>query len=442
MKKGALTGLLLFGMFFGAGNLIFPPALGVLSGENFWPAILGFVVSGVGIAVIALIVGTLNPKGYVHEISRKISPAFATSYLVALYLAIGPFFAIPRTATTSFEIGIAPLLGDANLGLWLFGFTALYFVAAYLIALNPSQILNSIGRILTPVFAILIVILVVLGIVKYGSTNPLPAADAYSAGRAFGTGFIEGYNTLDALASIAFSVVAVNTLKQLGFSSKKEYVSTIWSVGFVVALAFSALYVGLAFLGNHFPVPADVLASKEIHKGVYVLSQATQAIFGPSAQIFLAAMVIVTCFTTTVGLIVSSGEFFAERFSRFNYKVYATLFTLIGFGIANLGLSKIIAFSIPVLLILYPITICIILITIVNKFVPLSTYGMQLTVGVVTALSLVEVLAGQFNWTAVSKIISALPLAGQSLAWLLPALVGIVLSLFLPNKQESEVFEM
>ncbi|NQM37186.1 branched-chain amino acid transport system II carrier protein [Streptococcus suis] len=441
MKKGALTGLLLFGMFFGAGNLIFPPALGVLSGENFWPAILGFVVSGVGIAVIALIVGTLNPKGYVHEISRKISPAFATIYLVALYLAIGPFFAIPRTATTSFEIGIAPLLGDANLGLWLFGFTALYFVAAYLIALNPSQILNSIGRILTPVFAILIVILVVLGIVKYGSTNPLPAADAYSAGRAFGTGFIEGYNTLDALASIAFSVVAVNTLKQLGFSSKKEYVSTIWSVGLIVALAFSALYVGLAFLGNHFPVPADVLASKEIHKGVYVLSQATQAIFGPSAQIFLAAMVIVTCFTTTVGLIVSSGEFFAERFSRFNYKVYATLFTLIGFGIANLGLSKIIAFSIPVLLILYPITICIILITIVNKFVPLSTYGMQLTVGVVTALSLVEVLAGQFNWTAVSKIISALPLAGQSLAWLLPALVGIVLSLFLPNKQESEVFE-
>ncbi|HEM5083218.1 TPA: branched-chain amino acid transport system II carrier protein [Streptococcus suis] len=442
MKKGALTGLLLFGMFFGAGNLIFPPALGVLSGENFWPAILGFVVSGVGIAVVALIVGTLNPKGYVHEISRKISPTFATIYLVALYLAIGPFFAIPRTATTSFEIGIAPLLGEANLGIWLFGFTVLYFVAAYLIALNPSQILNSIGRILTPVFAILIVILVVLGIAKYGSTSPLPASEAYSAGQAFGTGFIEGYNTLDALASIAFSVVAVNTLKQLGFSSKKEYVSTIWSVGLIVALAFSALYVGLAFLGNHFPVPSDVLASKEIHKGVYVLSQVTQAIFGTSAQIFLAAMVIVTCFTTTAGLIVSSGEFFAERFPRFSYKVYATIFTLIGFGIANLGLSKIIAFSIPVLLILYPITICIVLITIVNKFVPLSTYGMQLTVGVVTALSLVEVLAGQFNWTAVSKIISALPLAGQSLAWLLPALVGIVLSLFLPNKQESEVFEM
>ncbi|NQP31442.1 branched-chain amino acid transport system II carrier protein [Streptococcus suis] len=442
MKKGALTGLLLFGMFFGAGNLIFPPALGILSGEYFWPAILGFVVSGVGIAVIALIVGTLNPKGYVHEISRKISPLFATVYLVALYLAIGPFFAIPRTATTSFEVGIAPLLGEANLGIWLFGFTALYFVAAYLIALNPSQILNSIGRILTPVFAILIVILVVLGAIKYGSISPLPAAEAYSAGQAFGTGFIEGYNTLDALASIAFSVVAVNTLKQLGFSSKKEYVSTIWSVGLVVALAFSALYVGLAFLGNHFPVPSDVLASKEIHKGVYVLSQATQAIFGPGAQIFLAAMVIVTCFTTTAGLIVSTGEFFAERFPKFSYKVYATVFTLIGFGIANLGLSKIIAFSIPALLVLYPITICIVLITIVNKFVPLSKPGMQLTVGVVTVLALVEVLAGQFGWSGISNLIGALPFAAQSLSWITPAVVGILLSLFLPNKQTSESFEM
>lgn len=441
MKKGALTGLLLFGMFFGAGNLIFPPALGVLSGEHFWPAILGFVVSGVGIAVIALIVGTLNPKGYVHEISRKISPLFATVYLVALYLAIGPFFAIPRTATTAFDMGIAPMLEGQNTQLWLFVFTALYFFIAYLISLNPSKILDSIGRILTPVFAILIVILVVLGIVKYGQTQPLAASEAYSASQAFGTGFIEGYNTLDALASVAFSVVAVTTLKQLGFSSKKEYISTIWAVGIVVALAFSALYVGLAFLGNHFPVPADVLAS-DTHKGVYILSASTQAIFGPSAQLFLALMVTVTCFTTTVGLIVSTGQFFNDRFPRLSYKVYATIFTLIGFGIANLGLSKIIAFSIPVLLVLYPITICLVMITIVNKFVPLSTYGMQLTVGVVTALSFTEVLANQFGWSAVMIALYKLPLAGQSLAWLLPALVGIVLSLFLPNKQESEVFEM
>lgn len=89
LRKGSLTGLLLFGIFFGAGNLIFPPALGAQSGSHFWPAIAGFVLSGVGIAIITLIIGTLNPKGYIHEISRKIAPWFAIVYLVALYLSIG-----------------------------------------------------------------------------------------------------------------------------------------------------------------------------------------------------------------------------------------------------------------------------------------------------------------------------------------------------------------
>ena len=167
LRKGSLTGLLLFGIFFGAGNLIFPPALGALSGNQFWPAIAGFVLSGVGIAIVTLIIGTLNPKGYIDEISRKISPVFAIVYLVALYLSIGPFFAIPRTATVSFEVGIAPLLGGMNASLALFIFTLVYFLLAFLIALNPSKILDRIGRILTPIFAILILILVVLGALKY-----------------------------------------------------------------------------------------------------------------------------------------------------------------------------------------------------------------------------------------------------------------------------------
>lgn len=316
-KKGALTGLLLFGIFFGAGNLIFPPSLGALSGEHFLPAIAGFVFSGVGIAVLTLIIGTLNPKGYIHEISKKISPWFATLYLAVLYLSIGPFFAIPRTATTAYEVGISPLLSDANKGLGLIVFTVLYFAAAYLISLNPSKILDRIGRVLTPVFALLIVILVVLGAFKYGGTSPQTASAAYQAS-AFGTGFLEGYNTLDALASVAFSVIAVQTLKQLGFSSKKEYISTIWVVGIVVALAFSALYIGLGFLGNHFPVPAE--AMKAGTPGVYILSQATQEIFGSTAQLFLAVMVTVTCFTTTVGLIVSTAEFFNGRFPQISYK--------------------------------------------------------------------------------------------------------------------------
>ena len=431
-KKGALTGLLLFGIFFGAGNLIFPPTLGAQSGEQFLPAIAGFVFSGVGIAVLTLIIGTLNPKGYIYEISKKISPLFATIYLAALYLSIGPFFAIPRTATTSYAVGISPLLAEADKGLGLIIFTLIYFVAAYLIALNPSKILDRIGRILTPVFALLIIILVILGAFKYGANAPQTASEAYQIS-AFGAGFLEGYNTLDALASVAFSVIAVQTLKQLGFSSKKEYISTIWVVGIVVAIGFSALYIGLGFLGNHFPMTEE--AMKGGTPGVYILSQATQEIFGSTAQLFLAAMVTVTCFTTTVGLIVSTAEFFNGRFPQISYKVYATVFTLIGFAIANLGLDAIIKYSVPVLVILYPITITIVMIVIVNKIVPLSKPGMQLTMGIVTAIAVTSVLASSFEIATLTNLINSLPFANASLPWLVPAIMGILLSLVLPNKQ-------
>ena len=438
-KKGALTGLLLFGIFFGAGNLIFPPTLGAQSGENFLPAIAGFVFSGVGLAVLTFIIATLNTNGYIYEISTKISPWFASIYLAVLYLSIGPFFAIPRTATTSYAVGISPLLADADKGLGLIVFTLIYFVAAFLIALNPSKILDRIGRILTPVFAFLIIILVILGALKYGGNAPQAATAAYQAS-AFGAGFLEGYNTLDALASVAFSVIAVETLKQLGFSSKKEYISTIWVVGIVVALGFSALYIGLGFLGNHFPMTEE--AMKGGTPGVYILSQATQEIFGSTAQLFLAAMVTVTCFTTTVGLIVSTAEFFNGRFPQLSYKVYATVFTLIGFAIANLGLDAIIKYSIPVLVILYPITIVIVMIVIVNKFVPLSKPGMQLTMGLVTAIAVASVLGSSFEVTFLANIVNALPFAKASLPWLVPAIIGILLSLVLPNKQKSEAFEM
>lgn len=432
LRKGTLTGLLLFGIFFGAGNLIFPPALGVLSGNHFWEAIAGFVLSGVGIAILTLIIGTLNPKGYADEIDQQISPKFSMLYLIALYLAIGPFFAIPRTATTSYEVGIAPLLSGDMAKFGLFVFTMAYFAGAYLIALNPSKILDRIGRLLTPIFAILIVILVVLGAVKYGGQTTLPASDAYSK-TAFGMGFLEGYNTLDALASVAFSVIAIQTLNQLGFKTKKDYITTIWIVGFVVALGFSSLYIGLAFLGNHFPIPADVLTS-DVNKGVYVLSQATQAIFGPAAQIFLALMVTMTCFTTTVGLIVSTAEFFVKTFPKVSYKTYVTLFTLIGFTIANLGLNTIIQYSVPVLQILYPITITIVLLIIVNKIIRLAKRGKQLTIALVTSISFVSVLATSFKLNGLQVLLNHLPLADLSLPWLVPAFLGIALAMILPKK--------
>lgn len=439
MKKGLLTGLLLFGIFFGAGNLIFPPALGVSSGQNFWPAIFGFVVSGVGIAIVTLIVGTLNPNGYGAEMDEKISPLFSTVYLVLLYLSIGPLFAIPRTAATAFDIGVAPVVSESSLP-WLLIFTTIYFICAFLLAVNPTKILDSVGKILTPMFAILIVVLVILGIMKFNNAGT--AAPTYeTTSLAFGTGFIEGYQTLDALASVAFCIIAMSALKQLGFKDKKEYLSSVWIAGIVTGIGFSILYIGLGLLGNKFAVPAEVIANAKINKGAYVLSESTRAIFGNYGSIFLGVMVILTCFTTTVGLIVATSEFFNKKFPQLSYKTYTIIFTLVGFGIANIGLQDVIKFSVPMLLFLYPITIALVLIVIVNKYVALSKLGMQLTMCVVTLISIVTVIGSTFKVEAINNVIAKLPLAAESLAWLLPTIVCLVISTVLPNRQKGKVYD-
>lgn len=437
IKKGFLIGLLLFGIFFGAGNLIFPAELGFRAGVNFYPAILGFVLSGVGIAIITLVLGTMVKGGYKNEISIKVDPKFATSYLTILYLAIGPFFAIPRTAGTSFSIGIAPVTGNGRLPLLIF--SAIYFLFAYLIAINPSKLMDRVGKILTPMFAMLIIILIAVGNMNFHALNQGEMSNAMSALK---TGFLEGYNTLDALASVSFCLIATSSIKTFGFSSKKEYIKIMAIVGIVTAIFFSSLYIGLGALGNKFSVPAEVLADSNTNIGTYILSKSSYELFGSFGQVFLGAMTILTCFTTTAGLIVVVSEYFVDTFPRFKYKTYVNIFTLIGFAMSNFGLNTIIKISVPVLRILYPITIVIVAIIILNKFVRLSKSGMAVTVILTTVFSGIEVMGSVLKVKAINTVMSFFIGGDSGFFWINIAVLGIVLSLLLRDKIKGENFEI
>lgn len=437
IKKGFLIGLLLFGIFFGAGNLIFPAELGFRAGENFYPAILGFVLSGVGIAIITLVLGTMVKGGYKNEIGIKVDQHYATAYLTLLYLAIGPFFAIPRTAGTSFSIGIAPVTGNGRLPLFIF--SAIYFLFAYLIAINPSKLMDRVGKILTPMFAILIVILIVIGNMNFHALNQGEMGTAMSALK---TGFLEGYNTLDALAAVSFCLIATSSIKTFGFSSKKEYIKIMTVVGIVTAILFSTLYIGLGALGNKFNIPADVLADPDTNIGTYILSKSSYELFGSFGQVFLGAMTILTCFTTTAGLIVVVSEYFVDTFPRFKYKTYVTIFTLIGFAMSNFGLNTIIKISVPVLRILYPITIVIVAVIILNKFVRLSKSGMAITVILTTVFSGIEVMGSVLKVKSINSIM-ALFIGGDSgFFWINIAVLGIILSLLMKDKIKGDSFEI
>lgn len=437
IKKGFLIGLLLFGIFFGAGNLIFPAELGFRAGGNFSPAMFGFVLSGVGIAIITLVVGTMVNGGYKRELSIKVSPIFSKAYLTILYLAIGPFFAIPRTAGTSFSIGLASVTGNGRLPLFIF--SAVYFLFAYIIAVNPSKLMDRVGKVLTPMFAMLIIILITVGNLNFHTVN---AGEMSGSMEALKKGFFEGYNTLDALASVSFCLIATSSIKTFGFSSKKEYIKIIAIVGIVTAIFFSSLYIGLGALGNKFSIPVDVLKDSNTNIGTYILSKSSYELFGNFGQIFLGAMTILTCFTTTAGLIVAVSEFFAETFPKFGYKVYVNVFTIIGFAMSNFGLNNIIKISIPVLMILYPITIVIVVIVILNKFIKLSKKAMRLTIIMTTAASTIEVLVSTLNLKTVKSLISVFIGGNSGFLWVNFVVLGIVLSLLLKDKIKGESFEI
>ena len=437
IKKGFLIGLLLFGIFFGAGNLIFPAELGFRAGGNFSPAMFGFVLSGVSIAIITLVVGTMVNGGYKRELSIKVSPIFSKAYLTILYLAIGPFFAIPRTAGTSFSIGLAPVTGNGRLPLFIF--SAVYFLFAYIIAINPSKLMDSVGKVLTPMFAMLIIILIIVGNLNFHTVN---VGEMSGSMEALKKGFFEGYNTLDALASVSFCLIATSSIKTFGFSSKKEYIKIMAIVGIVTAIFFSSLYIGLGALGNKFSIPADVLKDSNTNIGTYILSKSSYELFGNFGQIFLGAMTILTCFTTSAGLIVAVSEFFAETFPKFGYKVYVNVFTIIGFAMSNFGLNNIIKISIPVLMILYPITIVIVAIVILNKFIKLSKKGMRLTIIMTTAASTIEVLVSTLNLKTVKSLISVFIGGNSGFLWVNFVVLGIVLSLLLRDKIKGESFEI
>ena len=436
IKNGLQIGLLIFGMTFGAGNLIFPPSLGFQSGPLFWPAVIGFIISGVGMPVVSLIMGTFNPGGFRAEMNRKISPLFPLVILTIIYLAIGPLMAIPRTAATAFSIGILPLAGDGSLQLGMY--TLIYFALAWWLSVTPSKLLSYIGKVLTPIFAVMIVALFVMGLAAFTMPELVAPMGKYSDA-AFGTGFIEGYNTVDTIAAFAFCIIALKTMETMQFSSRRDYYISVWAAGACVAVLMGFLYLGLALLGNHFPIPADVYGNPSINLGAYVLTQTSYALFGDIGVWFLAIMVSLTCFTTSVGLIAAVSEFFADEFPRLSYKAYVTIITLFSLGAANMGLNQIIHLTLPILLFVYPIAITVVMLIIVNKLVKLSRIGMRLAVAAAAVCAIFDIGHQYFSIAAATSVVEKLPLGMSGLGWFVPVLICIALSFVLPQKISGNV---
>ncbi|MDO4814593.1 MAG: branched-chain amino acid transport system II carrier protein [Gemella sp.] len=433
-------GLMLFALFFGAGNLIFPAFLGAYSGTNVWLAILGFCITGVTLPLLGIAAVAKSGKSDVAEFAGQVSKKYGIFFAVALYLAIGPLFAIPRTGATSYDIGIAPLFGE-SLAVKV-AYAALFFGLTYFLAVNPGKVVDRVGKVLTPALIAVIVILVGASFVKggeYGTAlNAGKGAGNAFADSPFVAGLIQGYGTMDALASLAFAIIVINAVKAVGVKKNAEIASATLKSGLIAVVLLALVYVFVARIGaisqHLFTVDAGALthAGKAVESGGVVLALTSSHFLGSLGQAVLAAVVILACLTTSTGLVIACSEYFNKLVPSVSYKVWAPVFTAVSTLLYFGGLSEIIKWSVPVLMLLYPLTVALIALTFVTKKKAVFVFTTVFTL-VPALYDGVSTFAAMTEWFTVSEgvtnFFANLPLGAYSLSWVVFAVAGYVVGL-------------
>lgn len=427
--------LMLFSLFFGAGNLIFPPFLGQSAGSATWVAMAGFFITAVGFPILGVV--AVAKSGGLHALAKRVHPVFASVFTVLIYLSIGPCLGIPRAGSLPFEMAVAPYLPEGfSKTLALFLFTLVFFSVAYWLSLSPAKLVDRMGKVLTPTLLLLISVIFITSVFRplggYGQ-----ATGEYMTSP-FVKGFLEGYLTMDTIAALNFGIVISFAIKSKGVKSEKAVVSCSIKAGIIAGALLIAVYSMLCHLGA---TSGGRFGGTE--NGAQTLSNVMTYLFGQPGAILLAVIFTVACLTTCVGLITSCSEYFASLNSKVKYITWVRILSLSSMILANMGLTKILAVSVPVLNAIYPIAIMLIVLAILDKLFKGNKIVYLLTILFTGIVSVIDALSqAGFNIEILVRYFSKLPLYSQGLGWILPALIGIVigtiLNLFKKTQLDSE----
>lgn len=440
-KQNLLIGSLLFGLFFGAGNLIFPVQMGQQAGSNTFTATIGFLIAGVGLPILGIIASAISRSESLFDMAKPVSSSYAKIFTCLLYLTIGPLFAIPRTATVAFEVGIHPFIADEYLKLGLIIFSLIFFAFTIYFSLKPGQILDLIGKYLTPIFLVFLSILLIATFINpMGQASQYPAQGNYAT-QPFFTGLLDGYNTMDALASVAFAIIIISNIQKFGIKDSRFIAIETCKSGLVSVVGMTIIYGSLAYLGV-----TSLGSVSHSDNGGIILSMVSDHYFGFTGKVLLAATVGLACIKTSIGLITSCSEMFSEMFPKsLSYKNYVIIFTLFSFAIANFGLNNIIELSVPVLMFLYPLVITLIVLSLLTPFINKQSDIYKWT----TALT---ILAAFFDFckalpqymqenVVISQIVNFahlyLPGFDYGFGWILPAILGFIIGFILAKKHSN-----
>ena len=410
-RKLLLVGLMIFSMFFGAGNLIFPPQLGQLSGTNTMVSLVGFLISAVGLPILAIAV--VAKSGGLHILASRVHPRFAFAFTILIYLSIGPFLGIPRAASLAFEIGISPFLpntvGGSNLPLFIY--TLVYFGIAYWLCMSPSKLVDRFGKVLTP-----------LGVFEapIGDYAQFPLLK----------GFLDGYMTMDAIAALNFGIVISLALKEMGVTEEKKLVSNTIIAGVIAGLLLAIIYGMLAYLGA-----VSQTRFGTTKNGAQILTNVVFYLFGQKGSILLGVIFSLACLTTSVGLLTSCSQYFAKLMPKVSYRSFIALLSVSSMIFANVGLTQILKFSVPILTAIYPMAIVLMVLALLNNLFKGNSYVYLFAMICTSFVSILEAL-GQFGLKI--NILYSLPFYLKGLSWIIPAVVGAILG-FIYGKLSNDM---
>lgn len=441
-KEIILVAMTLFGMFFGAGNLIFPVHLGQLAGKNTPAAILGFIITAVTIPILSVAAIGMTHSSGLQDLADKIGKKYSVFFTSLLYLTIGPFFAIPRCCTTSFTTGIDPLLGgDGSSKVPLLIFSLCFFALVMFFSLKPHDITRWIGKIINPVFLAFFAILIFSAIFRpTASISTVEPAAGYDTS-AFFSSLVEGYGTMDAIAGLAFGIIVVNIVKSMGVHKDSAVAKNVMMAGVFAGLLMGLIYILTIIMG------AQSRGAFEISdNGGIALAQISEYYLGRAGSVILAITITAACLKTSIGLVTSCSEAFSAMFhGKIKYGTLAVIFTVFSFAVSNVGLSSIINWSVPALMLIYPPAIVLILLALFQK----RFEGSRCVYVTVTAFTWFAAIF-DFMKTLPQNIIDGLnlepvidfgrnilPFFDINLGWVVPAMIGLVLGLVLKRKSKK-----
>ena len=441
LKETIVITSMLFGMFFGAGNLIFPAKVGLDAGSNMWSAFAGVFVTAVGIPMLAVVGLGLSRSEGVVELSQRVSRKYSLFFCTLLYLTIGPLFAIPRCASTAFSVGAVNLLPQEGERLYLALFSLVFFAVVLYFSLKPGGIMTWIGKWLNPVFLVFLAVLVIAALAKpISSISAVAPAESYaSSGSAFFRGFLEGYNTLDALAGLAFGIVVIDVVRKNGISQPERV-----AVNTAKAGIFSCLFMGLIYLFITLICAQSAPVCAGADNGGTVLGTIANHYFRSAGSVLMTLIVTFACLKTAIGLVTSCSKAFVDMFPKGpGYTVWAVVFSLVSFGIANFGLTTIVSWCVPVLMFLYPLAITLILLSLSGKFIGANPTVYRTTTAFTLIAAVFDMIGTVSGMVPGSRVLAGLnafagnilPLYDLGLGWILPAAIGFLAGLLLAKRK-------